>query len=122
MQRDNRIAPVVGSAQNLCQLGPGDPLSNFGDLCRRFAQRFIALFVLGDVEKEAGLFESRSIFFPGVDDVFQGGLLFENSLSFFAIVPEIRLRGDLVQLLKPFLFPLEVKDASAGARVVLPNG
>ena len=119
MQRDNRIAAVVGSAQNLRQFGLGHPLSNLGHLCRRFAERFVALFVLGDVEKETSLFESRSISFPGVDDVFEGGLLFENGLSFFAVVPEIRLGGDLVQLLNPRLFSIEVKDASAEVRVVL---
>jgi hypothetical protein len=62
------------------------------------------------------------VLFPGIDDGFERGLLFEDSLSLFAVVPEIRLRGDLVQLGDAFLLSLKVKDASAIARVVLPGG
>ena len=62
------------------------------------------------------------MFFPGVDDLPQRGLLFEDSLRFIAVVPEIRARSDLGQLVDSFLFSFEVKDASAEARAALPGG
>jgi hypothetical protein len=62
------------------------------------------------------------VLFPGIDDGFERGLLFENSLSLFPVVPEIRLCGDLVQLGDALLLSLEVKDASAEARAAVPIG
>jgi hypothetical protein len=62
------------------------------------------------------------VFVPGVDDLLKRGLLFENSLRLIAVVPEIRARSDLGQLVDSFLFSFEVKDASAEARAVLPDG
>jgi hypothetical protein len=67
-----------------------------GDLGRGFAQRIVALFIFGDVEKEPRLFEIRAVLFPGVDDAFEGRLFFKKRLGFFRVVPEIRLRGDPV--------------------------
>jgi hypothetical protein len=66
-------------------------LSDLGDLRGGFAERLFALLIFRDIEIETRFFEGRSIFFPGVDDFFERGLLFENALGFFAIVPEIRL-------------------------------
>jgi hypothetical protein len=60
--------------------------------------------------------------FPGIDDAFESGLLFENALGLLAVVPEIRLCGELIQLGDALLLSLEVKDASATNRVALPGG
>jgi hypothetical protein len=59
---------------------------------------------------------------PGINDGFERGLLSDNALSLFAVVPKIRLCGDLVQLGDALLLSLEVKDASARVRVALPGG
>jgi hypothetical protein len=119
MESDNGVAPVIGTAEELRQLGLRHLPCDLGDFGRRFAERFFALFVPGDVEKEACLFEPGPVFFPKIDDALEGGLLFENALGFFAVVPEIRLRGQSVQLLDPLLFSFDVKAASARVGVAL---
>jgi hypothetical protein len=48
-------------------------------------------------------------------------LFFEYCLSLFSVVPEIRLRSDLMQFIDPLLFAFDVKDASAVYRVVAPG-
>jgi hypothetical protein len=92
----NRISSVVGPAKELRKFGLGHPLRHLGDLRGGFAERLFALLVFRYIEKEPRFFKSRSIFFPGVYDIFEGGLLFENTLGLFAVVPEIRLGSDLV--------------------------
>jgi hypothetical protein len=62
------------------------------------------------------------MFRPCVDYAFESGLFLENRLGFFRVVPEIGLRGDLVEFVDPLLLGLDVKDASAKARAVLPGG
>jgi hypothetical protein len=56
---------------------------------------------------------------PRIDHRFERRLFLEYRLSFFCVVPEIRLGSDLVQLLDPFLLAFDVKDASAGDRDAL---
>jgi hypothetical protein len=46
-------------------------------------------------------------------------LFFEDVLGFFAVVPEVRLGSQSVQLLDPLLFSFDVKAASATVRVAL---
>jgi len=96
-------------------------LRHIGDFCRGFAEGVFALFIFGDVEEESRFFKVRAIFFPGIYDPFERGLLFEDSLGFFGVVPEIGLGGNLGQLRDPLLLSLEVKDASGAVRVALPN-
>ena len=93
-----------------------------GNLSRRFAQRIFALFILGDVEKKARFFEARALLLPSVDDSFDGGLFFEYALGFFAVVPEIRLGCDRVQLFDALLLACDVKAASAKALRALQVG
>ena len=119
MQSDDGVTPVIGAAEKLRQLGLGHFPGNFRDFGRRFAKSLFALFVLGDVEKKACLFEPDPVFFPKIDYAFEGGLFFEDALGFFAVVPEIRLRGQSVQLLDPLLFSFDVKAASATDRAAL---
>ena len=64
--------------------------SYFGNLRRGLAKGLFAFFVFGYVKKEARLFEPGPVFFPGIDNSFERGLLFEDTLSLFAVVPEIR--------------------------------
>jgi hypothetical protein len=85
-------------------------------------ERLLAFFVFGDVEKETGFFETRPVFLPSVYDRSKRGLFLENALRFFRVVPEIGARGNLIELLDTFLLAVEVKDASAKARVALPSG
>lgn len=59
---------------------------------------------------------------PSVNDSLERGLLLENALGFFAVVPEIRLMGQMVQLIEALLLALDVKDASARDRVALQGG
>jgi hypothetical protein len=61
------------------------------------------------------------IFFPAFADVFEVGLLSEDGLGFFAVVPEVGAGSGLVQLFDAFLLTLEVKDASAEAAGGLPT-
>jgi hypothetical protein len=49
-------------------------------------------------------------------------LLSENALGLFGVVPELRLGSELVELLDPLLFPIDVKDASAKVRGAPPAG
>jgi hypothetical protein len=56
---------------------------------------------------------------PCIDHRLERRLFLEDRLGFFCVVPEIRLGGDPVQLLDPFLLRFDVKDASAGDRVAL---
>jgi len=90
VQTHNGVSPIVGPTQNLGELGLGHRCGYLGDFRRGFVEGLLALFFLRELEKETRLFESCSVFFPGVDDLFQRGLLFENSLRLFAVVPEIR--------------------------------
>jgi len=62
------------------------------------------------------------VFSPRIDDALERGLLFEDALRFFAVVPEIRLGGESVQLFDPLLFALDVKAASAKVRAALRGG
>jgi hypothetical protein len=62
------------------------------------------------------------MFLPRVDHPFEGGLLSQDCLGFFSVVPEIRLRGNLIDRVYPFLLSLEVKAASEEARAALPGG
>jgi hypothetical protein len=94
-------------------------LGNFG---RSFAERFFALFILGDLEKKPRLFEPGPVFFPSIDDAFKPGLLFEDTLRLLAVVPEIRLGGESAQLCDPLLFSFDVKAASVRDRGALPGG
>jgi hypothetical protein len=80
----------------LRQLGLGHGFGYLGDLCRSFTERFFALLVFGYIEKEAGFLEIGLMLLPGVDNPLEGGLLFENALGLFAVVPKFRLRGDLI--------------------------
>jgi hypothetical protein len=62
------------------------------------------------------------LFLPSVDNAFDGRLLSKNNLGFFAVVPEIRLGRDLVQLFDALLLTCDVKAASAKARRALLGG
>jgi hypothetical protein len=119
MESDDGVAPVIGTAEKLRQLGLRHLAGDLGNFGRRFAERFFALFILGDLEKKTRLFEPGPVFFPRIDYTFESGLFFEDALGFFAVAPEIRLRGQSVQLLAPLLFSLDVKAASATVRVAL---
>ena len=68
MERDDGVAPVVGAAEQLRQLGLRHLLGDRRDFGRGFAERFFALFVFGDVEKKARLFKIGVMLFPGVDE------------------------------------------------------
>jgi hypothetical protein len=61
------------------------------------------------------------VLLPVVYDGFKGRLFFKYYLSLFSVVPEIRLRSDLMQFLDPLLFAFDVKDASAIYRAVAPG-
>jgi hypothetical protein len=56
-----------------------------------FLQGLVAILFAGKIEKEARLLKAGTLFFPAVDDGFKRGLLLENALGFFRVVPEIRL-------------------------------
>jgi hypothetical protein len=122
MKRHYRVSAVVRPAEQLCELSLRHLGADGGNFGCGLAQRIVALFVFGDIKKKPRLFEVRAVLRPGVDDAFEGRLFLEDRLRLFRVVPEIRLGGDLVQLLDPLLLALDVKDASAKARVALPGG
>jgi hypothetical protein len=64
-------------------------LPDFRHLGGCLLESLFALFVLGDVEKEAGFFETRPVFLPSVYDSSKGRLFPQNVLCFFRVVPEI---------------------------------
>jgi len=57
MKCNNGVSPVIGTAQELGELGLGHALGHLGDFRRGLGERLFALFVLRDVEEEACLFE-----------------------------------------------------------------
>ena len=122
MERDDGVTPVVRPAEQLGQLGLRHLLGNGGDFAARFVQRFFAFFILGDVEKKTRLCQVGVMFFPAVENVFEGGLFFENALGFFSVVPKIGLRGELAQLGDALLLGVNVKAASAKAQAALRGG
>lgn len=95
MKRDDRIAPIIGTAEDLRELGLSHSLSYFCDFGCRFLQSLVALSFAGKVKKKTSLFEARSVFLPVFYDSFKRGLLSEYRLSFVGVVPEIRLGSDL---------------------------
>ena len=95
MKRDDRIAPIIGTAEYLRELGLSHSLSYFCDFDCRFLQSLVALSCAGKVKKKTSLFEARSVLLPIFYDSFKRGLFFEYRLSFVGVVPEIRLGSDL---------------------------
>jgi hypothetical protein len=122
METNDGISPVIGPAQELSELGLGHALGHFGDFCRGLVKRLFTLFVFCDIEEKTRLFEIRSVLLPGIYDAFKRSLLFKNSLSLFRVIPEIGLRGNFVEFFCALLFAVDVKDASAEARVALLGG
>jgi len=122
MKRNDSVTPVVGPAEELGKLGLGHLLGDRRDLAGRFAKRFFALLVFGDVEKKPRLFKIGVMFFPTVENVFEVRLFFENGLGFVRVVPKIRLRSDLVQFRDALLLGVDVKAASATVRAALRGG
>jgi hypothetical protein len=100
----------------LLELGFGHLFADSQYLCCCFGKRIFAFFVFSDIKKKPRIFEIGAMFRPCLDDRFERGLFLEDRLGFFCVVPEIRLGGDLVQLLDSFLLRFDVKDASAGDR------
>jgi len=116
MKRDNGIPPVVRTAEQLLELGFGHLFADSRYLCCCLGKGILAFFIFGDIKKKPGVFELGAMLRPCLDDCFERGLFLEDRLGFFCVVPEIRLGGDLVQLLDSFLLGFDVKDASAGDR------
>jgi len=116
MKVDDGIAPVVRTAEQLLELGFGHLFANSGDLCCGLGKGVLAFFIFSNIKEKPGLFQLGAMLCPCVDDRFERRLFFEYRLSFFCVVPEIGLRGDLVQFLDPLLLAFDVKDASAEDR------
>jgi hypothetical protein len=96
-------------------------LRDLGHLGRCFAQGILALLVLRQIEEKPRLFEIGFVFLPGFEDRLESGLLPKNGLRLFAVVPELRPGGSLVQLVDALLLAVEVKGASAEARAAVPG-
>jgi hypothetical protein len=116
MKVDDGIAPVVRTAEQLLELGFGHLFANSGDLCCGLGEGVLAFFIFSNIKEKPGLFQLGAMLCPCVDDRFERRLFFEYRLGFFCVVPEIGLRGDLVQFLDPLLLAFDVKDASAEDR------
>jgi len=97
-------------------------LCDLGDFRDRFVEGFLAFFVGCEIEKKTRFLKTGTLFLPSVYNILERGLLFQDTLSLFAVVPEIRLRGNSIKFLDPLAFVVEVKDASAAVRVVLRGG
>jgi hypothetical protein len=72
MERDDRIAPIIGAAKDLRQLGLSHPLRHLRNFGRRFLQSVVAIFFAGKVKKKTSLFETRSVLLPIFYDSFKG--------------------------------------------------
>jgi hypothetical protein len=80
----------------LRQLGLRHLPSDSGNFTGGFTQRFLVVLVFGDIEEKSRLFKIGAMFFPGGDYRFERGLLAENALRFFRVIPKIRLGGNLI--------------------------
>ena len=65
------------------------------------------------------LFETRPIFLVVLDRFPKQSLFLQDFLGLVPIIPKIRFRSMLNQLVDPFLFAVDVKDASAEGRAFL---
>jgi hypothetical protein len=79
----------------LGQLGLRHFSAHARDFGRCLGEGIFTFLFLGDVEKEARLFEIRAMLRPCVNDALERGLLPENPLRFIRVVPKIRLIGEL---------------------------
>jgi hypothetical protein len=122
VKRNNGVAPVIGLAEQLRQLGLRHLLGNYVDLAGSFAERLVALLVFSDVEKKSRLRKIGLMFFPTSENAFEGRLFFENALRLVGVVPKIRLGSNLVQFRDALLLGVDVKAASAVARAALRGG
>ena len=95
MKRNNGVSPIIWPTEQLRELGLCHFFTDGGNFSRGFAQRVVALFVFGDIEKKPRFFEVGAVLRPGVNDAFEGRLFFKKRLRFVRVVPEIRSRGDL---------------------------
>jgi hypothetical protein len=96
MKRHDGVAPVVGSAKELRQLGLRQLLADRGNLRRGLVERLFALFVFGDVEEKTRLFQVGAVLGPRLDGALERRLLFKNRLGFLGVVPKIGLGSELV--------------------------
>jgi hypothetical protein len=112
VKADDCVSAVVCAAQDLVELDLGHRLCDLGDLCGRLGQRLFVFLILGDIQEKARFVETGTAFFPGVNDLFERGLFFEEVLGLLPVAPEVGPGGELVELCYPFLLCVEVKDAS----------
>jgi hypothetical protein len=96
MEADNGVPAIVGPTQNLGELGLRHVFCDLGDFCDRLVQRFLALFVGREVEEKTCLLKAGTVFLPSLDETLESSLLFQDTLSLFAVVPEIRLGCDSI--------------------------
>src|SRR6266850_7766319 len=61
MKVDDRVAPVVWSAEQLGELRLRQLFADRGDFRRGFVERFLAFLLLGYVEKKTRLLEIRAV-------------------------------------------------------------
>jgi hypothetical protein len=64
MEADDRVSLVVGAAENLLELQLGQFLSDLRYFTGCLAERFFALLVFGEIEKEARLLQLGAILRP----------------------------------------------------------
>jgi hypothetical protein len=69
MEADDRVSLIVGAAENLLELQVGHFLTDLRHFSGGLAERLFALFVFGEIEKEARLFQLGAILLPRVEDV-----------------------------------------------------
>jgi hypothetical protein len=103
MEAHDSIAAVVGTAKKLRQFRLRYFPGNLLNLGRRLVQSLFVFFIFSDFQKKARLFKTTLVLLPGLNDFFKRGLFPENPLGFFAVVPEIRTRRQLVKFFDPLL-------------------
>jgi hypothetical protein len=71
MERHDRIAPIIGTAEDLGELGLSHPLSHLCHFGCGFLQSLVALFFAGKIKKKTSLFQARSVLLPIIYDRFK---------------------------------------------------
>jgi hypothetical protein len=71
MERNDRIAPIIGAAEDLRELGVSHPLCYLCHFGCGFLQSVVAIFFAGEVKKKTSLFEARPVLLPIFYDGFK---------------------------------------------------
>ena len=119
MKRDDGVPAVVSAAQQPPQLHVRQAVGDFPEPGFRLFQGLGVVLFLGQIQKETCFLDTRMAFAVVVHGFPEQGLLLEDLLGLFGLVPEVGPGGEGYQLVDALLLAVDVKDASVAAGACL---